>query len=512
MSEGTCQRPNPVIEPAAKTDLRPMRILYSALFASAFSASLALSAHAQTVAAAEPAPTATQPPAAAASSQPATASKPAQKTATVEPTKPKVWEPAVIHAETDDADADSDGVAAVINDFAVSEYEVRQRLHLFLATSGIQPQGEELKRIRIQIITQLEDEKLELNEAIKKHITVAPGEVDSQINHMLTENHLTIEQLREVLSNAGSSEDALRRQLTAQLAWQKTVQQEYEDRINITPEEVSEELTRYAEGADKPHYLVSEIFFRVDNPDKDADALKDAQSVETQLKTGGVFAMVAHQFSQSPSAAAGGDIGYVYEGQLAPELNAALTKMAVNTVSPPIRSIGGYYILALRARQEPLGTKISTTKEDAISTDSMLPLARLLLPLGAGTTKDMVDAASKLAANIRGGFNGCDGLSKVPDQLKGAVYMNLGNMRVGDLSPEIQKALANTRSGEMAQPFISTAGIEMIARCDKKIVIQTAYVMPTRQDVENMLFDQQISAMARRYMRDLRRGVDVEVR
>jgi peptidyl-prolyl cis-trans isomerase SurA len=37
-------------------------------------------------------------------------------------------------------------------------------------------------------------------------------------------------------------------------------------------------------------------------------------------------------------------------------------------------------------------------------------------------------------------------------------------------------------------------------------------VLPTRQEVENMLFDQQISAMARRYMRDLRRGVDVEVR
>ncbi len=284
----------------------------------------------------------------------------------------------MIHAESDDAD--SDGVAAVINDFAVSEYEVRQRLSLFLATSGIQPKGEELKRIRGQIITQLEDEKLELNEAIKKHITVAPGEIDTQINRMLTDNHLTIEQLREVLNNAGASEDALRRQLTAQLAWQKTVQQEYEDRINITPAEVDGELARYAEGADKPHYLVSEIFFQVDNPDKDADALKDAQSVEVQLKSGGNFSMVAHQFSQSPSAAAGGDIGWVHEGQLAPELNTALTKMAVNTVSDPIRSLGGYYILALRARQEPLGTKIDTPKEAAIGPDSVLPLARLLLP------------------------------------------------------------------------------------------------------------------------------------
>jgi len=481
-----------------------MRIVLPLFFALAISAPLASATLAQTVAATEPAPIATQAPAGSA--------KPVQKTAKAEPAKPKIWEPAVIHAETDDSDADSDGVAAVINDFAVSDYEVRQRLNLFLATSGIQPKGDELKRIRGQIITQLENEKLELNEAIKKHITVAPSEVDNQINRMLGENHVTIEQLREVLANAGSSEDSLRRQLTAQLAWQKTVQQEYEDRINITPEEVNAELERYAEGADKPHYLVSEIFFQVDNPDKDADALKDAQSVEEQLKTGGNFGMIAHQFSQSPSAAAGGDIGYVYDGQLAPELNAALKKMAVNTVSEPIRSIGGYYILALRGRQEPLGTKIDAPKQDAISTDSVLPLARLLLPLSAASTKDMVDSASKIAANIRAGFNGCDELSQVPEKLKGAVYMNLGNMRVGDLSPEIQKALTNTKSGEMAQPFISTAGVEMIARCDKKVVIQTAYAMPTRQDVENMLFDQQISAMARRYMRDLRRGVDVEVR
>ena len=481
-----------------------MRIVLPLFFALAISAPLASATLAQTVAATEPAPIATQAPAGSA--------KPVQKTAKAEPAKPKIWEPAVIHAETDDSDADSDGVAAVINDFAVSDYEVRQRLNLFLATSGIQPKGDELKRIRGQIITQLENEKLELNEAIKKHITVAPSEVDNQINRMLGENHVTIEQLREVLANAGSSEDSLRRQLTAQLAWQKTVQQEYEDRINITPEEVNAELERYAEGADKPHYLVSEIFIQVDNPDKDADALKDAQSVEEQLKTGGNFGMIAHQFSQSPSAAAGGDIGYVYDGQLAPELNAALKKMAVNTVSEPIRSIGGYYILALRGRQEPLGTKIDAPKQDAISTDSVLPLARLLLPLSAASTKDMVDSASKIAANIRAGFNGCDELSQVPEKLKGAVYMNLGNMRVGDLSPEIQKALTNTKSGEMAQPFISTAGVEMIARCDKKVVIQTAYAMPTRQDVENMLFDQQISAMARRYMRDLRRGVDVEVR
>lgn len=435
--------------------------------------------------------------------------KPPQKSAALEPKK-KVYRPALIPADPDNAD--SDGIAATVNDISVSEFEVRQRMALFLATAGLQPNDEEKKRIRGQILEQLENEKLQLQEAIKKHITVAPAEVDNQINHMVTDNHLTIEQLRSVLSNAGSSEQALRTQITAQIAWEKTVSQEYQDRINITPADVDAELARYAEGADKPHYLVSEIFFPVDNPDKDAEAHKTALSVEEQLKSGGNFALVARQFSQSPSAASGGDIGWVHEGQLAPELNAALTKMTVNSLSPPIRSIGGYYIISLRARQEPLGTKIATPQEAATSPDSTLPLARLLLPVGANPSQDVIATAMKIATNLRNAYSGCDMLEKMPAQISGAVYMNLGNMKLGDLSPEIQKALAATHSGEAAMPFVSEAGIELIGRCDKKIVVQTAYVMPTRQDVENQLFQQQISAMARRYMRTLRRGVDVEVR
>ena len=55
-------------------------------------------------------------------------------------------------------------------------------------------------------------------------------------------------------------------------------------------------------------------------------------------------------------------------------------------------------------------------------------------------------------------------------------------------------------------------GIELIARCDKAVEVQTAYVVPTREQVEEELFNQQISALAQRYMRDLKRDADVEAR
>ena len=66
------------------------------------------------------------------------------------------------------------------------------------------------------------------------------------------------------------------------------------------------ELARNAEGANKPHYHVLEIFLPVDNPELDAKVKKDAEEVEKQLHQGAPFPVVARQFSQHPSAATGG--------------------------------------------------------------------------------------------------------------------------------------------------------------------------------------------------------------
>ncbi|HWC63169.1 MAG TPA: peptidylprolyl isomerase, partial [Rhizomicrobium sp.] len=221
---------------------------------------------------------------------------------------------------------------------------------------------------------------------------------------------------------------------------------------------------------------------------------------------------MAHQFSQNPAAAQGGSIGWVYEGQLSPELNSALAQMKPGDVTSPIRGAGGYYILNLQARQEPLGTKINTAPAASANPDGTLSLSRLLLPLGPNPSKEVVDSAMQAANQIHQNYAGCDKLKALADRIRGSVYMDLGNMNPADLSPEIQQALKQTPAGETTAPFMSDAGIEVIARCDKRTEVQTAYQMPTRQQVEEQLFDQQISAMAQRYMRDLKRDADVEVR
>jgi peptidyl-prolyl cis-trans isomerase SurA len=490
-------------------------MLTSALLGAAALAAASLAGQAQPVAGAEPAVA----PAASAKTE-ADAGKPAAAPASAAD-KPvadksgtaKAGKDAVVDASGTDEDenVDADGVVATVNDEIISDFEVRQRMALFLATSAINPTPEEKKRLRGQIIGQLEDEKVQMQEAVKQHITVSPTEVDKSVNTLLQENNISLAQLRATLEVAGSSLEAMRTQLTAQIAWRKLVQDRFMASVMVTPAAIDAELASIKEGANKPHYLVGEIFMPVDSPDQEAKVKKAIEDASKQLQAGASFQGLARQLSQSPSAASGGDMGWIRDGQLAPELNTMLAKMPAGSVSPPVRGPGGWYILTLRSRQEPVGTDVTPIDPNPHYPEGSLPLARLLLPM-AGADKTTIESAMKVANDIRAHVVSCQGMDKVAAQIKGSVYADLGVAKLGDLSQQIQEAIAKTQPGETAAPFMDEAGIEIIARCDKRPQIRTAFQIPSRDDVEQQLFEAQISALARRYKRDLKRDADIQVR
>jgi peptidyl-prolyl cis-trans isomerase SurA len=503
-----------IAQGASVTRLPAVPPLKSNVRQAAIAPSSAMPAPAATDNRAVPAKPGDAPPTADAAPAPAASDATAAPDATASVQEAKNNSGTVIDATPDTNPNDSNSIVATVNDESISDFEVRQRTALYLALQGISQQltPEQRTRIRGQILEQLESEKLQLQEAVKKKITVSPVEVDKRINAMLQDYHFTIEQLRQNLTNAGASEEALRSQITASIAWQKAVQDEYSDRVNVTPDMIATEMARYAEGANKPHFHVLEIFLPVDNPELDAKVKKDAEEVETQLHQGAPFPVVARQFSQHPSAATGGDMGWINEGQLAPELNAALAKLQVGAVSDPIRSTGGYYIIALRERQEPLGTKIDQVPTGPTGPAGTLPLGRLLFPADPRLPKAQLEEIVKVAAQIQQHYAGCGQLDEIHKKMNGTVYMDLGDAKLSDLSPQIQEAMKNTRPGEAAQPFMSEAGVELIGRCDKRIEVKTAYVMPTQQQVEDQLFQNQIAALARRYIRDLKRDANIQVR
>ncbi|HEX3431228.1 MAG TPA: peptidylprolyl isomerase [Rhizomicrobium sp.] len=429
-----------------------------------------------------------------------------QQVASNEPTQPNAADLAgsVVHH--------GDGVAAIVNDSVISDYDLRQRMALFIATSGVKPSADSLNTIRDQVLKQLETEQMQLMEARKDNVSVSSGDVDKAINDILKSNNLTMDQLKSVLSQGGVDIATLRSQISVQIAWSKLVQDQLGDRVHIAPEDVDAELARIKQAANKPRYLVSEIFQAVDSPEQDAKVQKGMSDLYNQIQLGAPFSSVARQFSQNPTAAQGGDLGWVQAGQLPPELEKRLTTMNVGDATEPIRAAGGYYILELRDKQEPAGSKLPDAPKEASGAPGTLPLVRVLIPIGPKPAKDLADRAMQAAGVLREHLRDCTRARDVVSHMPGAVYMSLGSMKLADLSTDMQAAIAKTGPGESTVPFQSSAGIELILRCDKAVPKESVFVIPTRDQVEQQLYEQQMTVLARRYMRDLRREADVETR
>lgn len=405
-----------------------------------------------------------------------------------------------------------DGVAAIVNDSVISDYDLRQRMALFIATSGVKPSQDSLNAIRAQVLKELETEQMQLMEARKANISVSAGEVDKSIDDILKSNHLTTDQLKSVLSQGGVDMATLRSQISVQIAWSKLVQEQLGDRVHISPEDVDAELARIKQAANKPHFLVSEIFQAVDSPEQDAKVHKDMADLGNQIQLGAPFSAVARQFSQNATAAAGGDLGWIQEGQISAILESRLKTMNAGDISEPIRATGGYYILQLRDKQQPAGTRLPEAPMATAGAPGTLPLVRILIPIGPKPAKDLAERAMQAAGVLRTHIRDCGRARDVVSHMPGTVYMNLGTMRIADLSADMQAAIAKTGPGETTAPFPSPAGVEVILRCDKAAPKESVFVIPTRDQVEQQLYEQQMTVLARRYMRDLRREADVETR
>ncbi len=432
--------------------------------------------------------------------------------ATTAPAAGSVDEAAIAAQELKEAVHDSDGVAATVNDTVISNYDVRQRVALFMATSGIRQTPEALKQIRAQVLKQLETERLQLLEAEKNKVSVSAGEVDKAISNIMNDNHLSSDQLKTILSRSGVQMATLRAQIAAQIAWSKLVQDQLGDRVHVSSLDVDDELARLRAGANNPRYLVSEIFQAVDTPEQDAKVHKDMDDLEVQLQAGAPFAAVARQLSQNPTAAQGGDLGVVQEGQLPPEVDAVLKTMRPGQISQPIRSSGGYYIIMLREKQEPENAKIPDTVPQPSGPPGTLPLVRITLPLGPNPSKDLVERGFRAAAALRSHIESCSNAKEVASRLPGAIFNHYPEQKLSDLSAQMQAAINQAEPGSATQPLASPVGIEVFVRCDKPVPKITSFHMPSRDQIEQQIYEEQITTLARQYLRDLRRDADVETK
>ncbi|MFP3943708.1 MAG: peptidylprolyl isomerase [Alphaproteobacteria bacterium] len=393
-------------------------------------------------------------------------------------------------------------IAAIVNDQIISAYDLQQRVKLVLVTSGISRTPENVERIEKQVLRSLVDEKLQLQEAAKHEVKVLKSELDSEIKRIAKQNNASADQIVKSLKEADVSIDTLHDQIKAEIAWAKLVQGRFGPRVNVSEEEIDQVIERMQANADKPQYRVSEIFLPVESPEQADSVRQNAMQLLEQIREGAPFPQIARAFSQAPSASRGGDIGWVQDGQLPPKLNQVVSRLKPGRVSMPIRTTSGFYIMAMSERRlSPMGT----------SSDAELSLYEVELKPPPDDTKQQQQETLRMAYGLSQAVPGCAAARELVSENDRLEGKELGKTKLSEVANKpMRKALSTLTEGDTTDPARSeNGGYVVFFVCERKAIGEKAI---PREAVEKQLYNQQLSMMARRYLRDLRRDATVEMR
>jgi len=391
-------------------------------------------------------------------------------------------------------------IAAIVNDEVVSLNDLGNRLQLVMRSSGIEDTPQNRARISTQVLRSLIDEKLQMQEAKRLNITVTPEELEQAFGRIEQQNNMAKGALENFLHDSGIARSSLADQLTASIAWSKLVRNRLMQDVTISDEEVTEALNQLTQNADVPQNRVSEIFIAIDNPSQEEDAKRLADRLIDQIRGGANFGAVAQQFSQSPSAAVGGDIGWVTASQLAPELGAAVEKMKPGEMSYPVRTTGGYYLLYLLERRR-LGQPNPG--------DTMLSLVEVAFGLPPTATVEDQQRLAAEAQQVSDSAKSCGELAKIGRERAPQSTREIQETKASELPPQVRQAALGLAVAEASKPMAIPGGIGVIMVCERK---EPSGGLPSREEVTEQLGRARLDALARRYLRDLRRGAYVDIR
>ena len=391
-------------------------------------------------------------------------------------------------------------IAAIVNDDVVSLNDLNERITLVMRSAGMADTQQNRDRVSSQVLRSLIDERLEMQEAKRLGVAATKEEVNQALARIEQQNNIPKGGLDAFLTKAGIARASLVDQVTASLTWAKLVRNRLSQEVTISDEEVNEVLARLKETADVPQDRVSEIYLAIDNPTQEPEVKQLADKLIEQIRSGVRFDAVARQFSQSPTAAVGGDLGWITENQLLPELGDALKKMNPGEMSYPLHAGGGFYILYLVDRR---------TMGKPNPDNTVLSLVEVVLPLANGAPPEQQQRVLQHAQQIAGEVKSCGELAKIGRDEAPQTSRELPDVKAGELPQPLRQAVLALGIAEPSKPLPMPGGIGVAMVCQRQ---NPTGGLPTREEVADSLSRERLDALARRYLRDLRRGAYVDIR
>jgi peptidyl-prolyl cis-trans isomerase SurA len=384
--------------------------------------------------------------------------------------------------------------AAVVNDTVISVLDLEMRVRLTLLSANLPDSRASRQRISPQVMRSLIDETLQRQEAERLGYDVTEDEVQKAVARVANNNNMQRGQFLQLLQRNNILPQVFYEQMRATIAWQKILQRRLQPNVDISDSQVDEVVERLRARQGETEYQVQEIFLSVDGDTNAAQVRDTGQRLVQNLRGGAQFSALARQFSQSATAAVGGEIGWVLPDNLPESVANAVTEMQPGQIAGPLKGFNGFHIVKL------------TDKRTREIGDRTVTLYQLFHPLSEDADAQARTAAREQLSGLAEGIDGCGDVPGVADGVQQVSATDLGQIQVADLPGDVRDALAELEVDSASAPLEVNGGVAVLTLCNR------SEDGIDRERIRQRLVNERLEMMAQRYMRDLRRQAHVDIR
>lgn len=399
--------------------------------------------------------------------------------------------------------ASASGIVAVVNDQAITSYDLTARIKFILATTQISSAPESLARIRPQIIRALIDERLQWQEAQREGIEVGEKEITQAIAAIETQRGMKAGDISRMLAHNNIPPETFTNQLRSQIAWGKLVGKKLRTRVSVSDEEVEQMAEKMGRPQIKQEMEIALLQLPVDKPAREAEVRAAAEKLVLDVRGGANFEEVSRQFAGA-SARGDGKLAsfWVRPEQLDPAIAAAIKGAQAGFISNPLRNAGGYALIKVYNTREIEGGKAKGTE---------ITFREITLRLRSSASEKEAEALKENAEAIAKNPGKCS--DKIIPEFKNsdlfAAEVTTTQTMLAELPAALRVIAEGMKEGDISSPLASDEGIKLYMLCGKREGVDAPV---DRERARSVVYQQRMELEAQKYMRNLRRDGFIEIR
>jgi len=357
-----------------------------------------------------------------------------------------------------------DRVVAVVNDEAITQYELRDRLATVerqLRQRGTPlPAREVLEK---QLLDRLIVDRVQIQFAKEVGLRIPDAELDAALRRIAENNRLALADFRAALERDGIDWRRFREDIRNEMTVARLREREVESRIVVSDGEIDNYLAHPEQANQEALVTLGHIIVRVPeqaDPGRLAQLRGRAEEALSRIRSGQDFGQVAASFSEAPDALTGGLIEPRTLDRLPTLYAEAAAKLKTGEVSGILRSPAGFHIIKLEERRG--GSAVGGTIRQSRARHILIKVNELVSSDEA--QHKMLGLKERLDNN--GDFAELARLYS--NDLSAAKGGDLGWLYQGDTVPDFERAMDALKIGEISKPVQSPFGWHIIQVLERK--------------------------------------------